>query len=177
MPRAETNRTLRRRFAAVLAGVIAGGLLLPLPAFAGPDDGGAHGGKKKGDRFVRMLEENAQRLGLDEPALREIQGVAAQERDTEQALREREKNEQRVLHDLLNVRAPDEAAVMRQADVLGAIDTEQKKLRLRTMIRVRQLLSPEQLAELSEMREEHRKEKAERKKMRRERDERERKLN
>lgn len=156
MPRAETTRSLRRRFAAVLVSVIAGGLLLPLPAAAGP---GEHGdGPKRGDRFVRMLKENATRLGLDEAALREIEAVASQDRDAVQALREREKNEKIAMHKLLDTRAPDEAAVMNQAEVLGDIDTEQHKLRLRTMIRVRALLTPAQLAELSKLRDERRKE-------------------
>jgi Spy/CpxP family protein refolding chaperone len=161
MPRAETTRTLRRRFAAVLAGVVAGGLLLPLDAAADPGKGKGPR-QDKGGRFVRMLQENAQRLGLDETSLREIESVAGQDRDAIQALRAREENEERVMRELLEKRTPDESAVMRQAEVLGGIDTEQDKLRLRTMIRVRQLLTPEQLAELSKLREERRKERKER---------------
>jgi Spy/CpxP family protein refolding chaperone len=163
MPRAETTRTLRRRFAAVLACVLAGGLLLPLDATADPGKGRGKGPRQdKGGRFVRMLQENAQRLGLDETSLREIESVAAQDRDAIQALRAREESEERVMRELLEKRTPDESAVMRQAEVLGDIDTEQDKLRLRTMIRVRQLLTPEQLAELSKLREEKRKERKER---------------
>jgi len=160
MPRAETTCRLRGRLAAVLVGMIAGGLLLPLGAAAEP--GGRGDKPRRGDRFVRMLNENAQRLGLDESALREIEAVARQEREASRALRERKHDERRVMHELLGAGRPDEAAVMRQAEVLGEIDTEQHKLRLRTMIRVRQLLTPAQVQELGKLREERRKERRER---------------
>jgi len=112
MPRAETTCRLRGRLAAVLVGMIAGGLLLPLGAAAEP--GGRGDKPRRGDRFVRMLNENAQRLGLDESALREIEAVARQEREASRALRERKHDERRVMHELLGAGRPDEAAVLLQ---------------------------------------------------------------
>jgi Spy/CpxP family protein refolding chaperone len=46
---------------------------------------------------------------------------------------------------------PDEAAVMAQADAIGALKTEAQKHRLRTMLQVRALLTPEQRTKLLDM--------------------------
>ena len=59
-----------------------------------------------------------------------------------------------VLHTLLTADAPDEAVVMQQADVIGGLETALMKHRLRSMLQIRALLTPEQRAELESIREE-----------------------
>jgi Spy/CpxP family protein refolding chaperone len=49
---------------------------------------------------------------------------------------------------LLGQDRPDEAAVMQQAERIGALEIELHKQRLRTMLRIRALLTPEQRREL-----------------------------
>jgi Spy/CpxP family protein refolding chaperone len=69
----------------------------------------------------------------------------------------------RSLHDALRAslgeEEPDEARVMQLADQIGAAETEKRKQRLRTMLEIRRLLSPEQRAELVKI---HAEEEAER---------------
>ena len=59
---------------------------------------------------------------------------------------------------LLDQEAPDLNGILRQADRIGAIETELNKLRLRTMLRIRGLLTPEQRQELVRIHEERRRE-------------------
>ena len=55
------------------------------------------------------------------------------------------------LHALLREDAPDPDAVMSQAEKVGAAETALHKQRLRTLLEVRTLLTPEQRAKLSEI--------------------------
>ncbi len=57
---------------------------------------------------------------------------------------------------LLSQDDPDEAAVMQQAETIGKVETEMHKHRLSTLLAVRALLTPEQRAELTRIREEMR---------------------
>jgi len=50
--------------------------------------------------------------------------------------------------------SPDEEAVMQQAELLGAIETEMTKHRLRTLLRIHALLTPEQRKEMMAIRRE-----------------------
>jgi len=57
------------------------------------------------------------------------------------------------MHALLAADVPDEAAVMQQAERIGALETDERKTRLRGMLQIRALLTPEQRALLVEIHE------------------------
>ena len=54
---------------------------------------------------------------------------------------------------LLSQEVPDEAAVMRQADAIGALELAARKQRLQVMLRIRALLTPAQRQELMRLQE------------------------
>ena len=109
-----------------------------------------------------MLERHADRLGLDAETQDAIDRTAQESRAEREALH----SELRGLHEqmraLLSQPQPDEAAVMQQADRIGAAEVALEKSRLRSMLRIRALLSEEQLAELVEIHRERRESKGER---------------
>lgn len=115
-------------------------------AMAGPPFGGGE------PRIAEMLEQDAAAIGLDEETLERLRGVVAAARGEEERIHGEVRAARLVLRDLLSAEKPDEAAVMRQADVLGALETDALKHRLRTLLAVRPLLTDEQFARLRELR-------------------------
>ena len=103
-----------------------------------------------------FIEENAEALDLDDETIAAIRGIVEEskgEGDQFQAkLRE--------LHDemkaLLSQGTPDESAVMKQIETIGAVETEMQKHRLGTMLEIRALLTPEQREEMTRLRDESR---------------------
>ncbi len=97
------------------------------------------------------LEQQLRELGLDSDQLARAQAILAEAR------RAREESDARLqqafdeMRSLLEQDTPDEAAVMSQADRIGAIRTESRKSLLRALLAVRAELSPEQRAKLNEM--------------------------
>jgi Spy/CpxP family protein refolding chaperone len=139
------RRHLRTTLAA--AAVAAAGLLLALAAEARPPHAGGRGGP--GGMF---LERHAEQLGL-EPAQREaIQGLMDSSREAGEPLREQVHELRRGIHELLMSDEPDVEAVMARADALGAAETELHKLRLSTMMGIHAVLTPEQRAQMRELR-------------------------
>jgi len=128
------------------------------PGAWGPPPGGARGPGRRPPPFDDVLERNAGRLGLDERTRSEVRGIADAAREESRGI----EAGLRPLHDemrkLLDQEAPDLDGVLRQADRIGAAETELSKLRLRTMLRIRGLLTPEQRQELVRIHEERRRE-------------------
>jgi Spy/CpxP family protein refolding chaperone len=118
--------------------------LVSLPSFAlaaPPDTPPGHG-----RRFEKLIED----INLDQKTQIEVKKVlnASQAKykelfDQLRAARER-------MRSLLEQENPDETAVMTQADAIGALETEARKQRLRTMLQVHALLTAEQRAKLLE---------------------------
>ena len=104
----------------------------------------------------RVLEEHAERLQLSDETRSQIRHIADASREEADAHRE----QLRALHDqmreILSQDTPDEGAVMRKADEIGAAETAEQKQRLRTMLEIRALLTPAQRAELVKIFEERR---------------------
>lgn len=99
----------------------------------------------------RFIEAQAERLGLDEKTREAIRTIADASRTREEALRAElytahAQMRARLLQDL-----PDEAAVMQQADTIGALELAARKNRLQAMLRIRALLTPAQRQELIQM--------------------------
>jgi Spy/CpxP family protein refolding chaperone len=150
------SKVARRASLAFFLLFVAGDLLSPAvrsaaaqppPAFERRRD---HGGAP----FDRFLERHAERLKLDDATRERIRAVGREAQREASAVREQVHASREEMRRLLNQDSPDEAAVMRQAERIGSLETEMQKQRLRTMLRIRALLTPEQRQELVKIREE-----------------------
>jgi Spy/CpxP family protein refolding chaperone len=132
-------------------------LALASAADARPPFGGHHGpGHHRGPGPPGFIEEHAAQLGLDEETRAAIDGIVEESREQGRALSEEVRELHRGMRDLLSQEIPDETAVMAQADAIGQAETALHKQRLAAIIRIRALLTDEQRAELSRIREETR---------------------
>lgn len=119
--------------------LIAGALLLGAP----PAHAGRHG-TPPDERLERHLGE----LDLT-PAQREkVRDILDDGRAERDKLRARKREAIDQMHALLDRDPPDIDAIMRQAERIGAIKTDAHKIMLRTLLRIREQLSPEQRREL-----------------------------
>lgn len=114
------------------------------PRHQGPPHGPPHGPPP----IERTLERYADQLQLSEAVRTEIDQLARSSRADTDALRERLRGLHDEMRALLSQDAPDEAAVMAQVEKISASEAELQKLRLRSMLRIRALLTPEQRAQL-----------------------------
>jgi len=97
------------------------------------------------------LEGHLRELGLDSAQLEKVRALLAGARRTREESEGRLQQAFEQMRSLLEQDAPDEAAVMHQADVIGALRTEGRKAMLRTLLAVRADLTPEQRVKLNEM--------------------------
>ena len=103
-----------------------------------------------------LIERHAERLGLEGEALAQIQEVLRQSGEQHAAMIEELRSERGRLRALLGNPTPDSTQVLRQADRLGSLETRMQKNRLEAILRIRNLLTPEQRGELLRIREEGR---------------------
>jgi len=148
---------LRKRASWAVVAALSIPLLVPLMAASEPGPGG---GRHFGPRphVGRMLEKHADELGLDEATLSQIRDVVANAREQSKAVRQAQRQEQRVLRELMAQPSPDRAAIMSQLEVIGQLRTELGKQRMGSWLEVRSLLTPEQLEKLKQLRSERRRE-------------------
>jgi Spy/CpxP family protein refolding chaperone len=142
------NRSLH---STLLALALLAGLGLAAAATAKP----GHGPDGPGSG-PRMLERKLEGLELPADTRAKIEALFAAARPSQDALREQIRGARQSLDALLGQDAVDEAAVMAQADALGALMTERRKQELATLIQVRGLLTPEQREKLTQQMREHR---------------------
>ena len=141
-----------------IAHVLIAAAMLAQGAFAasaepdGPPPFGRHGPPP----IDRILERHAAELGLSDAVREQVHAIAADAEQREAPLREALRAQRDALHELLAQDAPDSNAVMQQAELLGAAETEMHKQRLRTLLAVRALLTPEQRQQLVKIFEEKR---------------------
>jgi Spy/CpxP family protein refolding chaperone len=102
----------------------------------------------------RFVARYAERLGLSEEQRAAVSQIVEASRARREALVDELEAARRDMRELLSQPVPDEGAVMAQAEVIGAGETELHKSRLRAMMEIRALLTPEQRAELLRMRDE-----------------------
>jgi Spy/CpxP family protein refolding chaperone len=131
-----------------LASVVASLHLLapPAAAFGGPP----FGPRGPGNHLERFLETEADELGLDESTREAIRKVIEERRDQARQLEEALHDAHGAMRDLLMQEEVDRDAVMRQAELIGQIETDRSKHRLETLMEARALLSPEQLSLLTQ---------------------------
>jgi Spy/CpxP family protein refolding chaperone len=130
---------------AVLALVVVA-LLGAGTAYSKPRHSACHGhGKGAGlDRLEAKLAE----LELDVDTRAAAARVLEQARTEREARHEQKREARRALHALLEQEAPVVEEVMAQADALGALQTEARKAKLRTLLELRALVGADQWQEL-----------------------------
>ena len=132
---------------------------LATAAFAqplGPAPGDGPPGPHGPPPFERVLERHADELGLDADTRAAIRAIAARARKDERPASEEVHALQEQMRALLDADSPKLDDVMQWADRIGAAETELRKRRLRTMLEIRALLSPEQRKKLVEIFEQRR---------------------
>lgn len=148
-------KPLTKTLAALLLTI---GLAAPGVALAcGP--GGPGGGMGKGPgpgKMVRMLEKNADALGIEQATLDQIQSIVKANKAQAESLRADVKAARQALREAMQAPNPDKQAVLAlQADV-GAAKQAAAQHRLSVMLDVKALLTPEQQTALEEKRQEMR---------------------
>ncbi|MDX2166753.1 MAG: periplasmic heavy metal sensor, partial [Deltaproteobacteria bacterium] len=103
-------------------------------------------------RMADKLERNASRLGLSADTLAQIRAIVDAAAPEAEALQSKLRQAHATMRELLDTPRPDEEAVLRQAEAIGALDTALLKQGLRTMMQIRPLLTDAQLAELRKVR-------------------------
>ena len=83
-----------------------------------------------GSQSDRFIEEQAGQLGLDEKTMAAIRTIVDASRARGQTLRAELRTAYAQMRVLLSQDLPDEAAVMQQADTIGALELTERKNRL-----------------------------------------------
>jgi Spy/CpxP family protein refolding chaperone len=96
-----------------------------------------------------MLDRHASELGLGDDQRERVRAIAEAARETEAPLRETLRARREELYALLRADAPDTDRVMAQAERVGEAETALHKQRLRTLLEVRAILTPEQREKLT----------------------------
>jgi len=124
---------------AVLAlGVVA--LLGASPAVPNARHGGACDGRSPHARLEGKLGD----LTLDADTRAKAEQLLAQARTDGKARWGELRDARRAMRDLLEQDSPAVEPLMAQADAIGALETEARKAKLRTMLELRALIGPEQ---------------------------------
>lgn len=131
-------------------------LVAALVAFVGTAQAQPPRGPGHGPGPGVFLERHADELGLDDATREQIRQLAEDTRTAIEGLHAEIREARGVLRGLLSEEAPDEAAVMAQLEAIGALEVEARKERMATMLRIRGLLTPEQRAQLTALRQERR---------------------
>jgi Spy/CpxP family protein refolding chaperone len=105
-----------------------------------------------GTAEVRLVERNAERLKLDEKTLAAVQALGAEASAEDEKLNKQLRDERLKLRDLLSEELPEEAALMKQSQLVSKLGADIQKLQMQTTLRVRKLLTVEQRKELLELR-------------------------
>jgi len=134
----------------------AGAAVFALAGAAGarPPFGDPFHGARGGDHHERFFDRYADRLGVDDETRAEIEEKFDASREQAEPLRLAVHEAHRELHELLRADEPDRAAILAQADRIGELEAELRKLRLTTLLDVRGLLTEEQRAEMVSIHEE-----------------------
>jgi len=94
----------------------------------------------------------ADQLGLDAEVREKIQQVVADSKERNTVLRKELRAARNHIHELLEVPQPVESEVMANADQIADIEADMHKNRLRALLEIRNLLTPEQRQQLIELR-------------------------
>ena len=101
---------------------------------------------------ARLMQEKAEVLELSEETLAALEAVVAEVKPEDEKLIEARQAAFVKLDALLAEDLPDEKAVMQASDALGAAAKQSRELKLRCSLKVRSLLTSEQLSKFMEIR-------------------------
>ena len=101
------------------------------------------------DRMTR-LEEKIDALSLDDATRTAVHKAIDEGRVAQDDIRSQLRKARRDLRALLQQDSPKEDAVLAQSEVIGRLETDQRKQALHTMLTIQTLLTPEQRASLRE---------------------------
>lgn len=119
----------------------------------GPEAGGAVPGAgfaSMGE--ARWLERHAGELGLDEKTVAQVRAIGEEARSAASRRMDELRSQGRRLSEMLAEENLDEKALMKQADSVGRLWTQGLEERVRTSVRLRNLLTPEQRKKAAELR-------------------------
>jgi Spy/CpxP family protein refolding chaperone len=126
---------------------------LALPAFAqGRPRQQRDGGFPPGLPEARLVKDKAQQLGIGEETLKKIEELGKEHREGEERLRAQILEATKKVAKLLEQGRPDEKAVLAAAAVQSEFARETRLLRLTLTLKIRALLTDEQLAKFMAMR-------------------------
>ncbi len=125
---------------AAVAALVAAGVAGAGGATAGPRGGGCGGG----GGGLAHLERRVAHAGLPAETSQAIYQRIDQARAEERSLEASLAGARDKMHDLLGEESANTDAVMAQADAVGALETQRRKLGLRTLAEIRTLVTPEQ---------------------------------
>jgi len=143
----KVDRWIALALLALLVQPFAAGAVRAEPPGGRPPEGAAAPGAPPDARLEQQLRE----LGLDASQLEKTQAILADAKRTREAIDGRLQQAFEQMRTLLEAETPDEAAVMSQADRIGAIRTEGRKAMLHALLAVRADLTPAQRQKLNEM--------------------------
>jgi Spy/CpxP family protein refolding chaperone len=101
---------------------------------------------------ARLLKEKAQEIGVGEETLKKLEALVADMRAKEHAARERLGEAIKKVDALLDEGRPDEQALLEASAAASNVSRETRVLRLKGSLKVRALLTPEQLGKFMEIR-------------------------
>ena len=101
------------------------------------------------DRMTR-LEEKIDALSLDDATRTAVHKAIDEGRVAQDDIRSQLRQARRDLRALLLQDSPKEEAVLAQSEVIGRLETDQRKQALHTMLTIQTLLTPEQRTSLRE---------------------------
>jgi len=99
------------------------------------------------------VARHAEQLGLDEPTKAALAAIVAESDARDRALRDEIRAGRERMRELLSAPELDRAALIAQADALDALQLRAQRNRLDTVLRIHELLTPEQRAALVKLRE------------------------
>jgi Spy/CpxP family protein refolding chaperone len=102
---------------------------------------------------ARLIRERAEVIGAGEETLEKLEKLVAEIRAKEEELRNRTVETENQVRTLLDENLPDEKALLAAGGVGSEVARETRRLRLQTSLRVRALLTKEQLVKFMELRE------------------------
>jgi Spy/CpxP family protein refolding chaperone len=106
-----------------------------------------------GAQLDSFIAEYAERLGLDQETWAAIRTIVEASRAQGEPRRTELRQAYAQMRTLLSQETPNEAAVMQQADAIGALELAIRKQRLQVMLQIRALLTPAQRQELMHLQE------------------------
>lgn len=107
-----------------------------------------HGGRPGHGSMLGRVEHGVEKLELAPETRKSVDAILDQARSQQRELRDQLHAAHEQMRTALDAESPSTDAVLAQADSIGALETQAKKLELQAIIQVRQLLSAEQWQQL-----------------------------